>query len=81
MVQVQRPRDFRRDLYLDVQADLVIKPGDMLFVEGSGDDARRLAAEQSITLDFAGPEETERLMGRGLTMAEDRKSTRLNSSH
>ncbi len=70
VVQVQRPRDFRRDLYLDVQADLVIKPGDMLFVEGSGDDARRLAAEQSITLDFAGPEETERLMGRGLTMAE-----------
>jgi uncharacterized protein with PhoU and TrkA domain len=70
VVQVQRPRDFRNDLFLDVEPGLTLKTGDILFVESTEHDAQRAADEQSLPLEFAGPEETERLMGRGVTMAE-----------
>jgi len=70
VVQIQRPRGLRRDLFLDVEGDLTINVGDVLFVEGSDDDARRLANAQSIELEAAGRDETERLLGRGINMAE-----------
>ncbi|MEE4273895.1 MAG: SLC13 family permease [Thermoanaerobaculales bacterium] len=70
VVQVQRHRDFRSDLYLDIEPGLVLKTGDVLFVEATENDAQRVAAAGSIPFEYAGPEETERLMGRGVTMAE-----------
>jgi di/tricarboxylate transporter len=70
VVQIQRPRGLRRDLYLDVRANLTIKSGDILFVEGSDDDAQRMAAAESIDIEVSGAEETDRLLGRGVTMAE-----------
>lgn len=70
VVQVQRHRDFRSDLYLDVEPGLTLRSGDVLFVEGTEENARRAANALSIPIEFAGEEETERLMGRGVTMAE-----------
>jgi di/tricarboxylate transporter len=70
VVQIQRHRGLRRDLFLDVEGDLTINVGDVLFVEGSDDDAQRLANAQSIELEAAGRDETERLLGRGINMAE-----------
>jgi di/tricarboxylate transporter len=70
VVQIQRHRGLRRDLFLDVEGDLTINVGDVLFVEGSDDDAQRLANAQSIELEAAGRDETERLLGRGINLAE-----------
>jgi len=69
VVQVHRAKGVREQ-FLDPQADLTILAGDELFVEGWGEDAERLAAEQSIPVDVAGEGETERLLGRGIDMAE-----------
>jgi len=70
VVQIQRHRGLRRDLFLDVQSDLAIKTGDVLFVEGTNDDAQHFAAHHSDAIELAGPDETDQLMGRGINLAE-----------
>ena len=69
MVQIRRSKGVREQ-FLDAQADLTIKAGDELFVEGWDEDAERLAAEHSIPIEIAGRDETERMLGRGINMAE-----------
>lgn len=70
VVQIRRSRGLRRDQYLDVEADLTIKAGDVLLIEGREEDADALAAEHEITMELAGADETEQLLGRGINMAE-----------
>jgi di/tricarboxylate transporter len=69
VVQIRRTRGVREQ-FLDAQGDLQILAGDVLFVEGWDEDAERLAADLSIDIEVAGEEETERLFGRGIDMAE-----------
>ena len=69
VIQVGRTRGFR-DQFLNVQADLTIKSGDVLFVEGRESDVQELAEEHSIPIEIATKDETEQLMGRGINMAE-----------
>jgi di/tricarboxylate transporter len=69
VVQIRRSKGVREQ-FLDAQADLTIKAGDELFVEGWDEDAERLAAEHSIPIEIAGRDETERMLGRGINMAE-----------
>jgi len=69
VVQIRRSKGVREQ-FLDAQADLTIKAGDELFVEGWDEDAERLAAEHSIAIEIAGRDETERMLGRGINMAE-----------
>ncbi len=69
VVQIRRMKGIREQ-FLDAQADLSILAGDELIVEGLNEDAEVLAAEQSITVEVAGQDETERLLGRGINMAE-----------
>jgi di/tricarboxylate transporter len=70
VVQLRRTRRGVREQFLDAEADLTMKAGDVLFVEGWAEEAERLAAEQSISVEIAGREEAERLLGRGINMAE-----------
>ena len=57
--------------YLDIQADLMIEAGDVLFVSGMEEDAQKLARAHSIPIEVATGDEGERLMmGRGLSAAE-----------
>jgi di/tricarboxylate transporter len=76
VVQIQRSRGLRRDQYLDVQAALTIKTGDVLLVEGREEDADVIAAEHSICIEMASADETERLVGRGINLAETTLSPR-----
>ncbi len=69
VVQIRRSKGVREQ-FLDAQADLTINAGDELFVEGWDEDAERLAAEHSIPIEIAGRDETERMLGRGINMAE-----------
>lgn len=69
VVQIRRTRGVR-ELYLDAQADLTLKAGDELFVEGLDEDAKRLSGDYSIRIEGAGREETDRLLGRGINIAE-----------
>lgn len=69
VVQIRRAPGIR-ERFLDVQADLAILAGDDLFVEGWRNDAERLSADHAIAIEVAGEEEMERLMGRGINMAE-----------
>jgi di/tricarboxylate transporter len=69
VVQIGRTKGFR-DQFIDVQADLKIKAGDVLFVEGRDEDAQEMAKEYSIAIEIATKDESEKLMGRGINMAE-----------
>ena len=69
VVQIRRAPGIR-EKFLDAQADLAILAGDDLFVEGWRNDAERLSADHAIAIEVAGEEEMERLMGRGINMAE-----------
>ena len=69
VIQIRRTKGFRGQ-FLNVQADLPLKAGDVLFVEGRDSDAQNLAAELSISIEIATEDETEQLMGRGINMAE-----------
>ena len=50
--------------------DLVLEAGDELYVEGEEADARRLGLEQGLAFGTADPTELERILGRGVTLAE-----------
>lgn len=69
VVQIGRKKGFREH-YLDVNANLTLKAGDVLFVEGRDEDIHKLAAEQLTPVELAKEDETEQLMGRGINMAE-----------
>lgn len=69
VVQVGRKNGFR-DQFINIQPDLMIKSRDILFVEGRDQDIQRLANEKSISIEPANKDESEKLMGRGINMAE-----------
>ncbi len=69
VVQVGRSRGYR-DQFLDVQADLTIKTGDVLFVGGRDADAQALAKAHALPIKIATADEVEQLLGRGINMAE-----------
>jgi di/tricarboxylate transporter len=69
VVQIGRKKGFR-DQFLDVQADLTIKAGDVLFVRGRDVDVQELAEEHSISTEIATKDENEQLLGRGINLAE-----------
>ncbi|MHC4551034.1 MAG: SLC13 family permease [Planctomycetota bacterium] len=55
---------------LHPQPDLVLEPGDQIYLEGEAKAAWRLAEEQTLQFDVAGDEELDRILGRGVTLAE-----------
>ena len=68
--QVVRKRGLRTQ-FLDVQADLMLAAGDVLFVAGTEESAQNLAAKHSIPIEVATTDESEQMMlGRGLSAAE-----------
>jgi di/tricarboxylate transporter len=69
VVQIGRKKGFR-DQFLDVQADLTIKGGDVLFVGGRDEVVQKLAEEHSIPIETGTEDEVEKLLGRGINMAE-----------
>ena len=54
----------------DPTPDLVLATGDELFLEGSDEDAWRFAEDETVQFGLAGPDEIEKLLGRGLVLAE-----------
>jgi len=69
VIQIGRKKGLR-NLFLDVQADLTIKAGDVLFVVGSDEDAQALAEGHEIPIENATKDEVEQLLGRGINLAE-----------
>jgi di/tricarboxylate transporter len=69
IVLVQRPHGLV-SRYLDPKPDLLLKPGDLLYVEGSGEAAWQFAEEEGLQFALAGPQAVERILGRGQTLAE-----------
>ena len=69
VVQLYRKKAFR-DQFLDIQADLTIMAGDVLFVGGKDDVVQKLADEHSIPIETGSGDEVEKLLGRGINMAE-----------
>ncbi|MDJ0875592.1 MAG: SLC13 family permease [Desulfobacterales bacterium] len=69
VVQIGRSKGYRNQ-FLDVQADTMIKAGDVLFVEGRDEDVLKLAEEHSIPIENATEDEADGLLGRGINMAE-----------
>jgi len=69
VVQIYRKKSFR-DQFLDIQADLTIKAGDVLFVGGRDEDVQKLAEEHSMPIETGTDDEVEKLLGRGINMAE-----------
>jgi di/tricarboxylate transporter len=69
VVQIGRKKGFREQ-FLDVQADLTIKAGDVLFVGGRDEVVRKLAKKHSISIETGTDDEVEKLLGRGINIAE-----------
>jgi di/tricarboxylate transporter len=69
VVQIGRTKGFR-DQFLDIQADLTIKAGDVLFIGGRDEDVKELAKKHSIPIEIATEDEGEQILGRGINMAE-----------
>ena len=69
VIQVERKKTFL-DQFLNVETDLRVRAGDVLFAEGRKEDALKCAADYSIPIKTATLDEIEQLMGRGITMAE-----------
>ncbi len=69
VVQIGRKKGYRNQ-FLDVQANLTIKAGDVFFIEGRDEDVQRMAEEQSIPIEAATEDEIESMLGRGVNMAE-----------
>ena len=69
VIQISRKKGFLEQ-FLDVQADLTIKAGDVLFVVGRDEVVQELAAEYSIPIETGTDDEIEKLLGRGINMAE-----------
>ncbi|MDJ0803470.1 MAG: SLC13 family permease [Desulfobacterales bacterium] len=69
VAQIGRTKGYRNQ-FLDVEANLMIKAGDVLFSQGRDEDVQKLAAEQSIPIEAATEDEIESMLGRGVNMAE-----------
>ena len=69
VVQILRKKGFR-DEFLNVQADLTIKAGDVLFVGGRDEVVQEFAEKNSIPIETTTENELEQLLGRGINMAE-----------
>jgi di/tricarboxylate transporter len=69
LVAIERGWGMRRQL-LDVTPDLVIEEDDELYFEGTDENAWRLSEDQSIQFGLADASTVERLLGRGLVVAE-----------
>jgi di/tricarboxylate transporter len=65
--------------YLDPKRDLVLEPGDQLYIEGNDERAWQLAEEKTLQFALAGPQAIERILGRGQTLAEVTLSPRSGS--
>ena len=52
VVQNRRTKGVREQ-YLDAQADLILRAGDELFIEGQDEDAQQLAADLAIRVEAA----------------------------
>ena len=69
VIQIARKKGFRKQ-FIDIQPDLKINAGDVLFVEGRDEDVQKLAKVHSIPIETATKVELESLRGRGINMAE-----------
>jgi di/tricarboxylate transporter len=69
VVQIRRTKGLRHQ-FLDIQADLTIKAGDVLFVTGKDEDVQELAEEYSIPAARETRDQLEQLFGRGINLAE-----------
>lgn len=69
VIQIGRTKGLTKQ-FIDIQADLKIKAGDILFVEGRDEDVQKLAKVHSTHIQTATNDETEQLMGRGINLAE-----------
>ncbi len=69
VVRVMRRRKLRH-VYIDPTPDLVLATGDELFLEGSDEDAWRFCETEVVQFGLADPDEIEKLLGRGLVLAE-----------
>ena len=56
--------------FLHPQPDLRLQPNDQLYLEGEAVDAWRIADEEAPQFGVAGPRSLERILGRGLLLAE-----------
>ena len=69
VVAVERARGMRQQI-LDVTPDLILSVDDELYVEGTDEAAWLFAEEENVQFGLAGVEDVERLLGRGMTLAE-----------
>jgi di/tricarboxylate transporter len=69
VVQIARKKGFIKQ-FIDIQPDLKMNAGDVLFVDGRDEDAQKLAKVHSIPIEIATEVELESLRGRGINMAE-----------
>ncbi len=69
VVQIARKKGYR-DQFLDASADLKIKTGDVLFVEGRPENAQTLAKAHAVSVQIATEDEVEQLLGRGINLAQ-----------
>jgi di/tricarboxylate transporter len=69
VVQIHRPGAIRHK-YLDVGPEVTLQAGDELFVEGTEEHAKHFASDESVTFAVAGREAIDRLLGRGINLAE-----------
>ncbi len=64
-------RDGRlRSQFLEPRPDLFLASGDELYVEGDDEAAWRFSEAETVQFGLAGPDDIERILGRGLTIAE-----------
>lgn len=68
-VVVVRDGRLRRQ-FIEPRPDLILLPGDELFVEGDDEAAWTLAEECTVQFGLADPADIEAILGRGLTLAE-----------
>jgi di/tricarboxylate transporter len=69
VVSIRRPGPLG-NRYLDVRANLVLEPNDVLYVEGEDESAWRFAESETLQFGLAGPRTLEGILGRGVTMVE-----------
>jgi di/tricarboxylate transporter len=70
VVMVVRPGKMGTQRYLEPSLDLVFEPEDRLYMEGEDVAAWNLAEAETLQFGLAGPQAIERMLGRGMTIAE-----------
>lgn len=69
LVQIARGKGFRNQ-FLDVQADLKIQAGDVIYFGGREQDVQEMARDNKTLVDLATDDEVEQILGRGISAAE-----------